>query len=92
METQKLYRGRLIDHIHLVTRERSASKRFNEAVLSALGISIGGAAEDYFAAVISSHSRVLRNDGFAARSPLTWISVVLFSFARPADRALDEGA
>jgi len=48
MKKQKLYRGRLIDHVHLVTRELSASKRFYEAVLSALGIAIGGAAEDYF--------------------------------------------
>jgi catechol-2,3-dioxygenase len=48
METRKLYRGRLIDHLHLVTSELSASKRFYKAVLSALGIPIGGEAEDYF--------------------------------------------
>lgn len=48
METRKLYRGRLIDHLHLVTKELSASKRFYKAVLAALGIPIGGEAEDHF--------------------------------------------
>jgi len=48
METRKLYRGRLIDHLHLVTGEFSASKRFYAAVLAALDIPIGGEAADYF--------------------------------------------
>lgn len=48
METHKLYRGRLIDHLHLVTNELSASKRFYKAVLGSLGIEIGGEADDYF--------------------------------------------
>jgi len=48
MKTQKLYRGRLIDHLHLVTSELSASKRFYKAVLAALGVPIGGEADDYF--------------------------------------------
>ena len=48
METHQLYRGRLIDHLHLVTRELSASKRFYKSVLSALGIPIGGETDDYF--------------------------------------------
>ena len=48
MEKQKLYRGRLIDHLHLVTSELSASKRFYKAVLAALGIPIGGEADDSF--------------------------------------------
>ncbi|HKO53326.1 MAG TPA: VOC family protein [Polyangiaceae bacterium] len=46
--TQKLYRGRLIDHLQLVTSELSASKRFYKSVLAALGIPIGGEAEDSF--------------------------------------------
>jgi|SRR6186713_392567 len=48
MATQKLYRGRLIDHLQLVTNELSASKRFYKAVLAALDIPIGGEADDYF--------------------------------------------
>jgi catechol 2,3-dioxygenase-like lactoylglutathione lyase family enzyme len=48
MEAQELHRGRLIDHIQLVVRDLSASRRFYEAVLQALGIPLGGAAEDYF--------------------------------------------
>ena len=48
MEVQELHRGRLIDHIHLVVRDLPASRRFYEAVFRTLGVSIGGAAEDYF--------------------------------------------
>lgn len=48
METRKLYRGRLIDHLHLVTRELSASKRFYTAVLATLGIPIGGEGPNFF--------------------------------------------
>jgi catechol-2,3-dioxygenase len=48
MENRKLYRGRLIDHLHLVTTQLSASKRFYQAVLAALDIPIGGEGEDYF--------------------------------------------
>ncbi len=48
METQRLYRGRLVDHIQLVVRDLAASKRFYRAVLEVLGIPLGGEAEDYF--------------------------------------------
>ena len=48
METRKLYRGRLIDHLHLVTSELSSSKRFYKAVLEALGVPLGGEGEDFF--------------------------------------------
>jgi catechol 2,3-dioxygenase-like lactoylglutathione lyase family enzyme len=44
----ELYRGRLIDHLHLVVRDIKASRRFYGAVLDVLGIPIGGEAEDYF--------------------------------------------
>jgi catechol 2,3-dioxygenase-like lactoylglutathione lyase family enzyme len=37
METQELYRGRLIDHIQLVVKDLAASKRFYKAVLAAGG-------------------------------------------------------
>ena len=44
----ELYRGRLIDHIHLVVRDLEASRRFYGAVLEVLGIPVGGEANDYF--------------------------------------------
>ncbi len=48
METQRLHRGRLIDHIQLVVDDLPACRRFYEAVLGALEIPIGGTASDYF--------------------------------------------
>lgn len=48
METNKLYRGRLIDHVQLVVRDIAKSKRFYAAVFEALEIPIAGQAEDYF--------------------------------------------
>jgi len=44
----QLYRGRLIDHIHLVVRDLKASRRFYGAVLDVLGIPVGGEADDFF--------------------------------------------
>jgi catechol 2,3-dioxygenase-like lactoylglutathione lyase family enzyme len=48
MEAQTLYRGRLIDHIHLVVADIAASRRFYAALLDVLGIAIGGSEPDYF--------------------------------------------
>jgi catechol 2,3-dioxygenase-like lactoylglutathione lyase family enzyme len=48
MEAQELHRGRLIDHIQLVVKDLPASRRFYKAVLQALGIPMGGVADDYF--------------------------------------------
>ena len=48
METQELYRGRLIDHIQLVVRDLPASRRFYTAVFVALGVPLAGSGEDYF--------------------------------------------
>lgn len=48
METNELYRGRLIDHLHLVTKDLAASRRFYEAVLGAIGIPIGGDGPGFF--------------------------------------------
>jgi catechol 2,3-dioxygenase-like lactoylglutathione lyase family enzyme len=48
METQALQRGRLIDHVQLVVKDLTASRRFYEAVFKVLGVPIGGEAEDYF--------------------------------------------
>lgn len=48
METQKIFRGRLIDHIQIVTSDLPRIKRFYTAVLEVLGIPIGGEQESYF--------------------------------------------
>jgi catechol 2,3-dioxygenase-like lactoylglutathione lyase family enzyme len=48
METQELHRGRLIDHVQLVVADIAASRRFYDRVFQALGVPLGGAAEDYF--------------------------------------------
>jgi catechol 2,3-dioxygenase-like lactoylglutathione lyase family enzyme len=47
METNEIYRGRLIDHIQLVVADLAASRRFYEAVFDVLGIPLGGSGEDY---------------------------------------------
>lgn len=47
METQELYRGRLIDHIQLVVADIEASKRLYKALFEVLGIAIGGEADDH---------------------------------------------
>jgi len=48
METNELYRGRLVDHIQLVVKDLEASKRFYSAVLGVLGIPLGGEGKDFF--------------------------------------------
>ena len=48
METHRLHRGRLIDHLHLVVRDLQASRDFYTAVLAVLEIPITGTTENYF--------------------------------------------
>ncbi|RYZ80592.1 MAG: VOC family protein, partial [Proteobacteria bacterium] len=48
METLEIYRGRLIDHLHLVVSDLSRSKRFYEKAMSALGLAICGEGHDFF--------------------------------------------
>lgn len=48
METQTLYRGRLIDHIQLVVKDLAASQRFYTATLASLDIPLGGTGDGYF--------------------------------------------
>lgn len=48
METQELYRGRLIDHLQLVVRDLAAARRFYTAVFRSLEIPLGGSGDDYF--------------------------------------------
>jgi catechol 2,3-dioxygenase-like lactoylglutathione lyase family enzyme len=43
----ELHRGRLIDHIQLVVKDITASKRFYKAVFDALNIPLGGEADDH---------------------------------------------
>jgi len=39
--------GRLIDHVHLVVRDITASKRFYKAVLAAIEVPVGGEGDDF---------------------------------------------
>jgi lactoylglutathione lyase len=48
METNKLYRGRLIDHIQLVVPDLARAKRFYTAVLEVLGVPLGGEGDGFF--------------------------------------------
>lgn len=48
MEAQQLQRGRLIDHVQLVVKDLSASRRFYDALLGVVGIPIGGEGEGFF--------------------------------------------
>lgn len=48
METQQIHRGRLIDHLQLVVRDLSRSKRFYRTVAEVLEVPISGEGEDYF--------------------------------------------
>lgn len=48
MDAQRLYRGRLIDHLQLVVKDLAASRRFYEAVLDAIGVPVGGEGDTYF--------------------------------------------
>jgi catechol 2,3-dioxygenase-like lactoylglutathione lyase family enzyme len=48
MATQELHRGRLIDHVQLVVRDLSVTRRFYTAIFEVLNIPIGGSADDHF--------------------------------------------
>jgi catechol 2,3-dioxygenase-like lactoylglutathione lyase family enzyme len=78
METNKLYRGRLIDHVQIVARDLGKAKRFYTAVLEALEIPIAGEGDGFFYAdefaVSSKDSKASSNEltgrihlAFAAR-------------------------
>ena len=64
----ELHRGRLIDHLQLVVADLAAAKRFYQAVLASLEISVGGEGPGFFWAdefVVSS------KDSPAAQGHLT---------------------
>ena len=48
METQRLHRGRLIDHIQLVVRDIEASRTFYRALFEVLELPLGGEGDDFF--------------------------------------------
>ena len=50
METNRLHRGRLIDHIQLVVRDLKASEKFYKAVMSVLEIPVLSTDNGYFLA------------------------------------------
>lgn len=50
MAGQKIYRGRLVDHVQLVVRDLDASRRFYDAVLGVLGIPVDFEVEGMFGA------------------------------------------
>ena len=68
METKKIYRGRLLDHLHLVVRDLSVSRRFYEAIFATLEIPIGGVGADFFWA---DELFVSSKESHAARGQLT---------------------
>lgn len=82
METNRLHRGRLIDHIQLVVRDLQASLDFYTAVLAVLEIPVVTTEEGYFWAdelVISSA------DSAAAQGELTGRNHLAF---QATDRAM----
>jgi len=66
MPTNTLHRGRLVDHLHLVVRDLTASKTFYTAVLQALDIPLGGEGPDFFWAdelfISTANSRAARGE------------------------------
>lgn len=48
MEVNEIHRGRLFDHVQLVVRDLSRSKRFYQATLEALGVPMGGEGPGFF--------------------------------------------
>jgi catechol 2,3-dioxygenase-like lactoylglutathione lyase family enzyme len=65
MATRELYRGRLIDHVHLVVRDLAASRRFYQAVLGVLNIPLVEGPDFFWSDelfVSSSESRAARGE------------------------------
>ena len=65
MANRALYRGRLIDHLHLVVRDLAASRRFYQAVLGVLNIPLVEGPDFFWADelfVSSPESRAARGE------------------------------
>ncbi|PTE23054.1 glyoxalase [Cereibacter changlensis JA139] len=75
METNRLHRGRLIDHIQLVVRDLEVSETFYKAVLSVLDIPVVGTENGYFMAdelVVSSADSVTASGVLTGRHHLAF--------------------
>lgn len=75
METNRLHRGRLIDHIQLVVRDLEASETFYKAVMSVLDIPVVGTDNGYFLAdelVVSSADSVTASGVLTGRHHLAF--------------------
>ena len=75
METNRLHRGRLIDHIQLVVRDLEASETFYKAVLFVLDIPVVGTDNGYFLAdelVVSSADSVTASGVLTGRHHLAF--------------------
>jgi len=68
MEAQKIYRGRLIDHVQLVVADLKKSRSFYEAVFATLNIPVGGEGDGFFWA---DELFVSSKDSLAAQGVLT---------------------
>lgn len=86
METPKIVRGRLLDHIQLVVRDLAKSKTFYSALLGALDVPMGGEQEDFFWA---DELAVSTASSKAAQGELTGRNHVAF---QAKDRAMVESA
>lgn len=80
METSTLHRGRMIDHLQLVTADLAASRRFYDAAFQALQIPLGGEAADYF---WYDELFVSTRDSAAAQGSLTGRVHLAFQAASP---------
>ncbi|MCG7392842.1 VOC family protein [Microvirga sp. ACRRW] len=81
MEAKEVHYGRLIDHIQLVVRDLSASRRFYEAVFQVLGVPLAGSGEDYFWA---DELFISSADSSAAQGKLTGRHHLAFQARDPA--------
>jgi catechol 2,3-dioxygenase-like lactoylglutathione lyase family enzyme len=93
MGTMELYRGRLIDHVHLVVRDLTASRRFYLAVFEVLGIPIAGedATEGFFWAdeLFVSATDAKSASGYALSAMGTTTGRVHLAFQAPDRAAVD---
>jgi catechol 2,3-dioxygenase-like lactoylglutathione lyase family enzyme len=80
MDKPKIVRGRLIDHLHMVTSDLEASRRFYTAVLEVLGVPLGGEGPGFFWA---DELFVSSKDSPAAAGQLTGRIHVAFQAADP---------
>ncbi len=94
METNELYRGRLIDHIQLVVDDLDASRRFYTAVLETLGIPLSGEGPDFFwfdELVISSAQSMAAQGALTGRTHLAFQARDRDTVQRFHDAALQAG-